>query len=107
MAIVWLAAIETAAGRDLRKILQHRAGGGRAVEHVAGLGQEAAAGLGQLDAAAHAIEQMRAVARLQRRNGGRGRRLRDAERLGGTGDVAALGDSNKNAQLLKGHRNSI
>jgi hypothetical protein len=44
------------------------------------------------------------VAVLQRGNGGRGCRLRQVQRGGGTGHVLALDDSDENAKLFKGHR---
>ena len=61
------------------------------------------AGLGQLDAAADSIEELRVMARLQRRDRMARRGLREVQRLGGSSDVLAFSDRDEDAELLKGH----
>jgi hypothetical protein len=61
------------------------------------------AGLGQLDAATDAIEELRVVPRLQCRYRMARRRLREVQRSSSLRDVLPLGDRNENAKLLKGH----
>ena len=101
--MVWLAAMETLPRGVYGEIFKHGAGGRGAVEHGARLGQKAAADLGQFDAAPHAVEQLCPVAGLQRADGGRHRRLRHADAFGGPRHVTALGNRDKNAELIKCH----
>ena len=61
------------------------------------------AGLGQLDVAADAIEELRVVARLQRRDRMAHRGLCEVQRLGGSSDVLAFSDRDEDAELLEGH----
>ena len=84
-------------------MLQHIAGGGRPLQHGLGLGQEPVAGLGKLDVAADAVEQMDAMLLFKRADGGRRGRLGNAQQLGRLGHVAALGDGDENPQLVQGH----
>jgi hypothetical protein len=91
------------AARRRRQILKRGAGGRRAVEDGAGLGQEAVADIGQLDAAPDAVEQPRAVMRLNCADRRRNRRLRHAEAFGGARHMPAFGDCDKDAKLFKRH----
>src|SRR5271170_3469423 len=61
------------------------------------------AGLGQLNAAPDAIEELRVVARLQRRDRMARGGLCEIQRLGGSSDVLAFSDRNEDAELLEGH----
>ncbi len=74
-----------------------------AAQHRARFLQKHAAGFGQLDAAPNPVEQRNSVPRLQRRDRPARRRLRDVQRLSSTRDMLALGDTDENAKLLKGH----
>ena len=65
--------------------------------------QKNMAGLGQLDAAADAIEELCAVPRLQCRNRMARCGLREVQRSSSLRDVLPLGDRNKNAKLLESH----
>ena len=65
------------------------------------------AGLAQRQAAADAVEQLRVVPRLQRRDRCAGRRLSDVQRLRRAGHVLALGHRHEDAQLLQGHGDMI
>jgi hypothetical protein len=68
-----------------------------------GLRQEHTPGLRQLDMAADAVEQPRVMPRLERRDRVTGRRLREVQRPGGLRHVLALGDRDKDSQLLQRH----
>ena len=85
------------------KVGQHLLRRRRPRQHGARLGKKEPAGLRQHDAAANPVEQPRGVARLQRGNGGAGRRWGEVELLGGAGDMLKLGDGDEDAQLLQCH----
>src|SRR5208283_3631365 len=59
---------------------------------------------GQLDPAADPVEQPHRRPPFQRRDGRTDRRLGQAQSLGGTGEMQALGHGGEDAQLLQGHR---
>jgi hypothetical protein len=59
--------------------------------------------LAQFDAPPDAVEQLHAVARLQRLNGGAHRRRREIQGLGGAREMFALGDGDENPELFEGH----
>ena len=68
---------------------------------------EAATGLGRLDTAPRAIEELRAEALLERANLKRDSRLRDTEALGRLRERAALDDRAKRGQLARIHKRSL
>ena len=72
-------------------------------QHRARLGQEHPAGLGQLDTAADAVEQARAVPSLQRGDCGTDGRLRQVQRARRLGHVLPFGDGDEDMQLFQGH----
>ena len=61
-----------------------------------------AAGLGQLEAAADAIEELRVPARLQRGDRMAHRGLCEVQRSGGSSDVVAFSDRDEDVELLEG-----
>ena len=63
-----------------------------------------AAGLGQLEAAADAIEELRVLARLQRGDRMAHRGLCEVQRSGGSSDVVAFSDRDEDVELLEGRR---
>ena len=63
-----------------------------------------AAGLGQLEAAADAIEELRVPARLQRGDRMAHRGLCEVQRSGGSSDVVAFSDRDEDVELLEGRR---
>jgi hypothetical protein len=63
-----------------------------------------AARLGQLEAAAEAIEELRVPARLQRGDRMAHRGLCEVQRSGGPRDVLAFSDRDEDVELLEGHR---
>ncbi len=68
---------------------------------------EPQAGLGRLDAAAGAVEQLRAEPLLQRSHLERNGRLRDAQPLGGLREAAALDDGAEGGQLTRVHKHIL
>ena len=82
---------------------QREFGGGGAREHRARFIEEQPAFRVQFDAAADAVEQRDAVAAFERADGRAHRRLRQAQRFGGTGDVLAFGDRDEDTKLLERH----
>jgi hypothetical protein len=78
-------------------------GGAHSRRHRPRLREKRLAGLGQLDAPADAIEQLRVVARLQRRDRVARRGLSEIQRLGGLSEVLAFSDRDEDAVLLEGH----
>ena len=81
-------------------------GGERVVdmgEDGAGIGQQRTAGLGQLDAARLAAQQLHVEFALQRADLLAERRLLHAEPLGGAGDVAFFGDGDEVAEVAQFH----
>ena len=101
--MVWLAAIERLPMIVCETCSSTLCGGRRPFEDGLGLGQEPAPGLGELDVAADPVEQLDAVLLFKRADGGRRRRLGNAQQLGRLGHVAALGDGDEDAQLVQGH----
>ena len=73
-------------------------------QHCLGLRQQQPAGRGQRNTATDPVEQRRAQAGLQCRDGRARRRLRHVQRRSRLRHVQALGDSDEDAQLVKGHR---
>ena len=69
----------------------------------AGIGQERLAGVGRLDAARLAAEQLRAELAFERPHLLAQRRLLDAEPLGRPRDLSLLGDGDEVAQVAKLH----
>jgi hypothetical protein len=84
------------------EIGKHRLGGGGARQHRASLDEEQAPGIGQRDAAADPVEQLRRIALLECGDGGAGRGLREVEMSRRLCDVLMLGDGDEYAKLLKG-----
>jgi hypothetical protein len=94
-------------GRAAGQILQHRTRHGGAVEHRARFTQEYPARPGELNSAAHPVEQLDLIELLQRGDGRRGGRLAHVQRLGCARDMPAFGDLDEDAQLLECHESSF
>jgi hypothetical protein len=75
----------------------------RARQNGARFNEEKRAGLGQLDAAAHAMEELDAVPRLKRSDSSAERRLSQIESVGGARNVLAFSDGDKNPELFERH----
>ncbi len=91
------------AAAQAAQVGEHLLGRLGAGEHRACLREEQAAGLGQLDTPPDPVEQLDGVPALQDGDGRADRRLDEVERLGGPGDVLALGHRHEDAQLVEGH----
>ena len=80
----------------------------QAGDHRPRLGQEHLAGRGQLEMAAHPVEQPRRLPLLERRDRSAHRRLRQMKPLGRPRHAERLGDDDEGVELLEGHSiNSI
>ena len=105
------------AGRGAdRELAGERAGalGGDLVEHLLleleqalGAAEEPQAGLGRLDPAAGAIEQLRAEALLERPHLQRDSGLGDAEPLGGLREAPPFDDGAERGELARVHKRSL
>ena len=94
------------AGLEAGEIGERLFGGRGARQHRSRFAEEGAAGAGQRDAPADAVEQLDAVPLLERRDRGAGRRLGEIQRLRRARHVLAFGDADEYAQLLQRHRRS-
>ena len=101
--MVWLAAIERLPVTVCETCSSTLRAAAARSQHGLGLRQEPVPGLGELDVAADAVEQMDAVLLFKRANSGRCGRLGNAQQLGRLGHVATLGDGDENPQLVQGH----
>ncbi len=75
-------------------------------EHAPGDGAQAAAQIGQLDAAPAALEQLDAITLFKSRDLAGEGRLRDVDAFGGAREAASLGDRVEGAKLCVIHRHS-
>ena len=101
--MVWLACTASEPRLQAAQLRQHQFGGLGPRQRRPRLVEEDAAGLGELDAAADAVEEGGAVAVLEHADGRADRRRRQVERRGGLGEVLAFGDGDEDAKLVEGH----
>ncbi len=97
-----LARLDAQASALEARELHHRLlGAFGARKHGRGFGEQQPAGVGQLDAAADAIEEMGREMRFEMGDGRARGGLRKVERFGAAGDVALLRDRDEDAQLFQ------
>src|SRR5262249_46581194 len=91
------------AALEAAKLGQSELGGRCTGEHASRLLEKKPARFGQLDVATYAMKQRSRIGIFQSEDRSADCLLRQVQGFGGTGDVLAFGDSDEDAQLLKGH----